>query len=72
MAKEKTEALVTESERAVQDLQMLFGVHVYARAKVVPDLALSRGEEAHRAAKLLGDQATEFAAAGGDPVETVH
>ncbi len=57
--------LVTESERARQELQMLFGVHVYARAKVVPDLALSRGEEAHRAAKLAGDQATEFSAAGG-------
>ncbi len=56
---------VTESERARQELQMLFGVHVYARAKVVPDLTLSRGEEAHRAARLLGDQATEFAAACG-------
>ena len=44
---------------------MLFGVHVYARAKVVPDLMISRGEEAHRAARLLGDQATEFSAAGG-------
>ncbi|HEX3266215.1 MAG TPA: AAA family ATPase [Candidatus Limnocylindrales bacterium] len=57
--------LVTESERARQELQMLFGVHVYARAKVVPDLALSRGQEAHRAAKLAGDQSTEFSAAGG-------
>ena len=28
--------LVTESERARLDLQMLFGVHVYSRAKVVP------------------------------------
>ena len=56
---------VTESERARQELQMLFGVHVYARAKIVPDLMLSRGEEAHRAARLLGDQATEFHAAGG-------
>ena len=45
--------LVTESERARLDLQMLFGVHVYSRAKVVPDLALSRGEDAHRAAKLV-------------------
>jgi DNA-binding NarL/FixJ family response regulator len=44
---------------------MLIGVHVYARAKVVPDLAISRGEDAHRAAKLAGDQATEFSAAGG-------
>jgi tetratricopeptide (TPR) repeat protein len=56
---------VTESERARQELQMLFGVHVYARAKVVPDLMVSRGEEAYRAARLLGDQATEFHAAGG-------
>ena len=57
--------LVTESERARLDLQMLFGVHVYSRAKVVPDLALSRGEDAHRAAKLLGDRSIEFLAAGG-------
>jgi DNA-binding CsgD family transcriptional regulator len=56
---------VTESERARQELQMLFGVHVFARAKIVPDLMLSRGEEAYRAARLLGDQATEFHAAGG-------
>jgi DNA-binding NarL/FixJ family response regulator/tetratricopeptide (TPR) repeat protein len=57
--------LVTESERARLDLQMLFGVHIYSRAKVVPDLALSRGEDAHRAAKLQGDRTTEFLAAGG-------
>ncbi len=57
--------LVTESERARLDLQMLFGVHVYARAKVVPDLALSRGEDAHRAARLQGDRTIEFLAAGG-------
>jgi DNA-binding NarL/FixJ family response regulator len=57
--------LVTESERARLELQMLFGVHVYARAKVVPDLAVSRGEEAYRAAKLAGDRSIEFLAAGG-------
>ncbi len=57
--------LVTESERARLELQMLFGVHVYARAKVVPDLALSRGEDAYRAAKLQGDRSIEFLAAGG-------
>jgi DNA-binding NarL/FixJ family response regulator len=57
--------LVTESERARLDLQMLFGVHVYSRAKVVPDLALSRGEDAYRAARLQGDRAIEFLAAGG-------
>ena len=57
--------LVTESERARLDLQMLFGVHVYSRAKVVPDLALSRGEDAFRAARLEGDRSIEFLAAGG-------
>ena len=57
--------LVTESERDRLDLQMLFGVHVYSRAKVVPDLALSRGEDAHRAARLQGDRNIEFLAAGG-------
>ncbi len=57
--------LVTESERARLDLQMLFGVHVWSRAKVVPDSALTRGEEAHRAAKLQGDRAIEFLSAGG-------
>ena len=44
---------------------MLFGVQVFSRAKVVPDLALSRGEEAHRHARLLGDRSLEFAAANG-------
>ncbi len=57
--------IVTESERARLDLQMLFGVHVYSRAKVVPDLALSRGEDAHRAARLQGERSIEFLAAGG-------
>ncbi len=58
-------ALVTESERQRQELQMLYGVHVYARAKVVPDLMISRGVEAHRLARLLGDRSAEFLAAGG-------
>jgi DNA-binding NarL/FixJ family response regulator/tetratricopeptide (TPR) repeat protein len=57
--------LVTESERARLDLQMLYGVHVFSRAKVVPDLALSRGEQAYREAKLQGDREIEFLAAGG-------
>lgn len=62
--------LVTESERSRLELQLLYGVHVYARAKVVPDLMLSRGEEAHRLARMLGDRAVEFLAAGG--VALVH
>jgi DNA-binding NarL/FixJ family response regulator len=57
--------VVTESERARLDLQMLFGVHVFARAKVVPDVALARGEDAYRAARLEGDRTVEFLAAGG-------
>ena len=57
--------VVTESERARLDLQMLFGVHVFARAKAVPDVALTRGEDAYRAARLEGDRTVEFLAAGG-------
>jgi DNA-binding CsgD family transcriptional regulator len=40
-------------------------VHVFARAKVIPDLAVSRGEEAYWAAKTIGDRSLEFLAAGG-------
>jgi DNA-binding NarL/FixJ family response regulator/tetratricopeptide (TPR) repeat protein len=61
----RVSSMVTESERARQELQMLYGIHVYALAKIVPDLMLARGAEAHRAARLAGDQAIEFAAAGG-------
>jgi DNA-binding NarL/FixJ family response regulator len=57
--------LVTESERDRQELQMLYGIHVYSRAKVVPDLALSRGVDAYRAARIQGDRSVEFLAAGG-------
>jgi DNA-binding NarL/FixJ family response regulator len=35
------------------------------RAKVVPDLAVSRGGEAFRQARVIGDRALEFLAAGG-------
>ena len=58
-------SLAKESERAAADAQMAYGVHVFARAKVIPDLAISRGEEAYWAAKTLGDRALEFLAAGG-------
>jgi DNA-binding NarL/FixJ family response regulator len=58
-------SLTRESDRAAAEAQMLYGVHVFARAKVVPDLALSRGEEAHRQARMLGDRSLEFAAAAG-------
>ena len=58
-------SLTRESERATVEAQMLYGVQVFARAKVVPDLALSRGEDAHRHARLLGDRSLEFATATG-------
>jgi DNA-binding NarL/FixJ family response regulator len=55
----------TESERAAFDAQMLYGVHVFARAKVIPDMAISRGQEAFEKARSLGDKALEFLSAGG-------
>jgi predicted ATPase len=61
---------VTESERARQELHLLYGIHVYARAKSLPDAALSRGEEAYRSARLQGVQSIQFSAAGG--VALVH
>ena len=58
-------SLSKESERAATNAQMAYGVHVFSRAKVIPDLAISRGEEAFWAAKALGDRSLEFLAAGG-------
>ena len=58
-------SLVTESERAHAEVQMLFGVHVFGLAKVVPDLALLRGEEAYRAARTVGESTVEFQSALG-------
>jgi tetratricopeptide (TPR) repeat protein len=58
-------AFTNESERAAFEAQMLFGVHVFARAKLIPDLALSRGEQAAEHARQMGDRSLEFAAAGG-------
>jgi ATP/maltotriose-dependent transcriptional regulator MalT len=44
---------------------MLYGVHVFSRAKIVPDLAVLRGDDAYRQAKVIGDRSLEFLAAGG-------
>jgi DNA-binding CsgD family transcriptional regulator len=57
--------LATESERNLAELQLLYGIHVYAREFGDPDLSLSRGEEAYRRARALGDRMVEFLAAGG-------
>jgi DNA-binding NarL/FixJ family response regulator/tetratricopeptide (TPR) repeat protein len=61
----RMDTMTKESERAMAEAQMLYGAHMFARAKVVPDLALSRGEEAYRHARVMGDPALEFLAAGG-------
>ncbi len=58
-------AFTNESERVASEAQMLYGVHVFARAKVIPDLAVSRGEEAYEKAREIGDRSLEFLAAGG-------
>ncbi|HEX2032366.1 MAG TPA: AAA family ATPase [Actinomycetota bacterium] len=58
-------SLVRESDRERQEVQMLYGVHLYARAFGFPDLALERGDDAYRGALRVGDRDLEFLAAGG-------
>jgi tetratricopeptide (TPR) repeat protein len=62
-------ALAVESDRVALEAQMLYGVHVFARAKLVPDLALTRGEQAFQTARTTGDRRVEFLAAGGVALE---
>ena len=59
------DTLVAESERENNEAQMLYGVHVFARSKLIPDLAVQRGEEAFQRARSLGDNTLEFLAAIG-------
>jgi DNA-binding NarL/FixJ family response regulator len=59
------DTLVAESERETNEAQMLYGVHVFARTKLIPDLAVQRGEEAFERARALGDNALEFLSAVG-------
>jgi tetratricopeptide (TPR) repeat protein/DNA-binding CsgD family transcriptional regulator len=61
----RMKAFTTESERAAFEAQLLYGVHVFARGKVIPDLAVSRGEQAYAKARELGDHALQFLSAGG-------
>ncbi|HZD79276.1 MAG TPA: AAA family ATPase, partial [Actinomycetota bacterium] len=61
----RMKTMAKESERALAEAQMVYGAHVFARAKVIPDLAVTRGEEAYRLARVIGDRALEFLAAGG-------
>jgi DNA-binding NarL/FixJ family response regulator len=57
-------AFTKDSERALAEWQMVYGAHVFAYAKTIPDLAISRGEEAYRRAKTL-ERGLEFLSAGG-------
>ena len=59
------DSFTSESQRAFAEVQMLYGVHVFARAKAIPDLAISRGEEACERARAVGDRQLEMLAAGG-------
>jgi DNA-binding CsgD family transcriptional regulator len=65
-------SFTSESQRAFAEVQMLYGVHVFARAKVIPDLALSRGAEAYERARALGDRLLEFLAAGGTAMSNLE
>ena len=57
--------MVQGSEREAAEAQMTYGVHVFARAKVIPDLAIERGQQAYDEARAMGDRALEFLAAIG-------
>ena len=59
------DSLVLESERDLAEAQMLYGVQIFARAKLIPDLAIRRGEEAYRRARALGERSLEFLSAVG-------
>jgi DNA-binding CsgD family transcriptional regulator len=65
-------SFTSESQRAFAEVQMLYGVHVFARAKVIPDLALSRGAEAYERARSIGDRQLEFLAAGGTAMSNLE
>jgi DNA-binding CsgD family transcriptional regulator/tetratricopeptide (TPR) repeat protein len=59
------ERMTKESEQVQAEGQMLYGVHVFSRAKIIPDLALERGEDLYRHARGNGDRWLEFLGAGG-------
>ncbi|MFN2483719.1 MAG: AAA family ATPase [Candidatus Limnocylindria bacterium] len=61
----RSRSFTMESERAQADVQMLYGVQVFAIAKVIPELALARGQDAYAAARSLGERPIEFSAAIG-------
>ncbi|HEU4320621.1 MAG TPA: AAA family ATPase [Acidimicrobiia bacterium] len=56
---------VTDSQSAIDDAHMLYGIHTFARLNLQPGLALERGREAFDAARALGDRWLEALSAGG-------
>jgi DNA-binding NarL/FixJ family response regulator len=62
---QRLDSLTKESERVQAEGQMLYGAHVFARAKQIPDMAVSKGEECYGHARSVGDRTLEFLAAGG-------
>ncbi len=56
---------VTDSQSAIDDAHMLYGIHTYARLNLQPGLAMERGREAFEAARGLGDRWLEALSAGG-------
>ncbi|HET9258854.1 MAG TPA: AAA family ATPase [Acidimicrobiia bacterium] len=56
---------ITDSQSAIDDAHMLYGIHTYARLNLQPGLALERGREAFDAARALGDRWLEALSAGG-------
>lgn len=61
----RMKSFTRESERALADVQMLYGAQVYARNRGFADQALTKGQEAYNASRALGDRSLEFATAGG-------
>jgi DNA-binding CsgD family transcriptional regulator len=61
----RLKSFTNESQRALAEAQMLFGSLVYARAKVFPDVAITKGEEAYAAVRAIGERSLEFSVAGG-------
>ncbi len=57
--------MTTESQRAINEAQMLFSIHMFARSHLILDVALDRGREGYAAARAIGDRWLEFLCAGG-------
>lgn len=56
---------VTDSQRANDEAQMLYGIQTFARVNFQLDLAVERGQQAYEAARSLGNRWLECLAAGG-------